>query len=256
MSKPIDAKSSEHRVLSYEMPRFDLGIPAEALGAMEQERKSSGFQLSEVVKNKTGVKQLEAQNLEVEIERRVLTKLAIIQESAYKEAFDLGKKEGQEEAYTRLSTKIDESLANLATLLGSIESLKTDLIAQNETHLVQLAFQMATHLAAQEISIDPNSTLQIIRQAVELAQSEEEITVQIAPEHLEFMESLRKETKRELEFLKRIKFEADPEVGIGGCVVVTNYGEIDSRFQERVARLWDTLKDSLVKVKKQLKSVS
>lgn len=256
MSKPISAKSSEHRVLSYELPRFDLGVSKVALDAMVEERKSNSFQLSEVVKNKTGVKQLELQNLENEVERRVLTKLESIQEQAYKEAFDLGKKEGQEEAYTRLSGKIDESLQNLASLMMSIENMKPELIAHNETHLVQLAFHMASRLAASEISIDPNSTLQIIRQAVESAQSEEEILVRVAPEHLEFLESLRKESRRELEFLKRTKFEADPAVGIGGCVVITNYGEIDSRFQERVSRLWDSLKDSLVKVKKQLKSVS
>ncbi len=256
MSKPISAKSSEHRVLSYEMPRFDLGISKEALDAMVEEKKSKSFQMSEVVKNKTGVKQLELQNLETEVERRVLSKLESVQETAYREAFDLGRQEGKEEAYTRLSAKIEENLAAMTALVASIENLKPELIAQNETHLVQLAFQMASHLAASEISIDPNSTVQIIKQAVELAQSEEEILIKVAPEHLEFMETLRKETKREFEFLKRTKFEADPGVGLGGCVVVTNYGEIDSRFQERVSRLWDTLKDGLVKVKKQLRSVS
>lgn len=238
------------------MPRFDLGVPAVALSAMEDERKSSSFQLADVVKNKTGVKQLEIQNLETEVERRVLAKLAAVQEGAYKEAFDLGKREGQEEAYSRLSEKINESLANLEALTQSIASLKTELKAENESHLVQLAFQMASQLAAHEISIEPNSTLEIIKQAVEMAQSEEEMIIKVAPEHLEFLENLRKETKRDLEFLKRTKFDADPEVGIGGCVVITNYGEIDSRFQERVSRLWDSLKDGLVKVKKQLKSVS
>lgn len=254
MSKPIDAKSSEFRVLQYEMPRFDLGIPSVALGAMEDEKKSSSFQLAEVVKNKTGVKQLELQNLETEVERRVLTKLAEIQEGAYKEAFDLGRREGLEEAYNRLSEKINKSLESLDALTSSISNLKTELKAENESHLVQLAFQMASQLAAHEISIEPNSTLEIIKQAVEMAQSEEEIVIKVSPEHLEFLEALRKETKRELEFLKRTKFEADPEVGVGGCVVITNYGEIDSRFQERVSRLWDSLKDGLVKVKKQLKS--
>lgn len=256
LSKPIDARSSTHRVLNYEMPTFELGISQVALGAMEDEKKSSSFQLSELVKNKTGVKQLELKNLEIEVEQRVLAKLAEVQEGAYKQAFDLGKLEGKNEAFNRFAEKIDTSLKNLESLVQSIESLKPDLLQANESHLVQLSFEMAQKLAALEISVDPTSTLEIMRQAVEHAQSEEDILIKISPDHLEFFETLKKEKRRELEFMKRTRFEADPDVGIGGCVVTTNYGEIDSRFTERVARLWDTLKDRLVKVKKQLKSVS
>lgn len=256
LSKTIDAKEAPLRVLQFEPPRFDLGIPGVALEALERQSQSKGFEMSELIRRQTGLKELEAQSVEEEIERRALEKLKDVQESAYKQAYDLGLDEGRKEAFRNSSREIEERLGHLDKLLGSIENLKAELVNQNESHLVQLAFHMAKRLAAHEVEANQEATLNIIRQAIEIAQTEEYITVKVNPEQLEFIETLRKENARQFEYMKKARLEADPEVGRGGCIVITNYGEIDSRFDERINQLWETLGAHLVKVKEELKSVS
>jgi flagellar assembly protein FliH len=249
LSKLIERLQTEFQVLEYSLPKIDLSITDIAIGAGEDERRSAGFRLSEIIRAKTGLKNREIQAHEDNIEDRTLQKLKEVKEAAYAEAFELGKREGKTEAYQNYSSEIDRRLKGFDQLIAAVEEIKLSLLAQNESHLIQLMFEMAKRLAAQEISVDPHSTLQIIQQAVSLAQSEEEIIIKVAPQHLEFIESLRLETKREFEFIKRAKIEADAEVGIGGCIVTTNYGEIDSRFDQRVSRLWESMQDTLVKIK-------
>ncbi len=252
LSKPISAAQAESRVLQYEPQRFDLGIPGVAMNS--ERKKSSGFQMSDIIRKQTGLKELEKQGQEEEIENRVLSRLKDVQESAYKEAYELGVGDGRKEAFRSASVEIEERLSDLDQLMGNIENIKAELFAQTESHLLQLAFHMAKRLAGHEIGVNPDSIVNILREAVQVAQSEEQVTVKVAPEQLEFLEKLQKEGTKEIEHLKKIKIEADKSVTVGGCIVHTNFGEIDSRFEQRVDRLWEAVSGNLIRVKDTLKS--
>lgn len=257
MSKPITAEKSHLHVMPFEPPVINLGIPGVALDLLERNRENaSGFHLSELNRSQTGIQKLEQENFEARVESEALAKLKEIQEQAYREAFDLGLAEGREKAFEEASLHIQEKLKNFEELMAGLQNLKRDLLTYNEAHLVQLTFRIAERLAGHEIQANPEATVEILRQAVAVAQSEEEIVVRVAPEQLEFLETLKAKTGRDFEFLKNAKLEPDPGVEAGGCIVQNNYGEIDSRFSERVGKLWDVLKDSLVRIKDQLKSVS
>ncbi|MGL1138590.1 FliH/SctL family protein, partial [Vibrio parahaemolyticus] len=76
--------------------------------------------------------------------------------------------------------------------------------------------------------------------AVELASEEENVLVQMNPEQVEFIELLRQQTNREFEFLKKLRLEPNASIKAGGCVVETNYGEVDARIETRLQQLWVT----------------
>lgn len=240
--------------MNYDPPRFDLGIPAVALELAERNQAGSRFTISELTRVQTGLQKLEAENFEERVENEAMDRLKDVQENAYREAFELGLVEGRKEAFQQNDALIKDKLKNLDDLMLSIQYLKKELLNYNESHLVQLTFHVGQRLAGHEISVSPEATLEILRQAVEVAQTEEEVTVLVSPDQLEFLEELRKQSGRELEFLKKVKLEPDASVEHGGCVVRNNYGEIDSRFSERISKLWDALKDNLVRVKPELKS--
>ncbi|PWU16149.1 MAG: flagellar assembly protein [Bdellovibrio sp.] len=257
MSKRIPRHQSDFRVLKFEPPRFDLGIPEAAMKTTGHKKatsqKQSSFQLSEIVLQQTGLKQLEARSAEDDIERRALEFLKDIQEEAFREAYNLGLDEGRKEAFRNTSTQIEERLAAFDKLLGNIETVKNELFAQAENHIVQLTYHLAHRLAAHEISINPEATKSILREAIEVAQAEENVTVKVAPEQFEFIDELKREGSREWEFMKKIRLEPDPQVGLGGCIVTTNYGEIDSRFEQRMGRLWETLQPTLSRPRDQFR---
>ena len=130
-----------------------------------------------------------------------------------------------------------------------IKRLKLDLVSFNEAHIVKLVYYLASRLAMKEIGKDSESVLNVMKQAIELADEDENILVRVAPSQVAFLEELKKETTRELDFVKNVTFEADKDIEVGGCVIETNYGEIDARIEERVAKLWDSIEETVPLVK-------
>lgn len=250
-------RSSNQKVLDFVPPKFELGTPGAAKQYIEDKKeKKTDFRMSDVIRVQTGVEQAEQNSFEQQVENRTLEKLKEVQETAYQEAYQLGFEEGKVEALKKKSTEITDRLDRFDTLLTSIEKLKLELVQQNESHLVQLAFHMASRIAHAEIKADPQATAAAIRSAVQTAQQEEEVTVQVAASQLDFLETLKKEMNREFEFMKKIKLVADPSVTEGGCIIETNYGVVDARVEERVSKLWETISESLFRVKNKITAAS
>ena len=240
--------------VEYQPLRFDLGTPDEALVYIENKKHGSDFRMSDPQRVQTGIADLESESTEGKIQEAALEKLKSIQEAAYKEAYDLGMEEGRKEAFKKHSQMIENQLQHLATLVQSIVGMKTDLMSYNESHLVRLMYHMASRIARVQISTHSETVIESIKQAVVIAQSEEKITVRVSPKQLEFLEELQKATGREFEFLKAVKFEGDETVTEGGCILETNYGEIDSRVEQRVEKLWEALVEAIPKVKDKVAS--
>jgi len=236
-------------VLEFVPKKFELGTPKEAMEYLQQKARGSDFRLNETIRIQTGVDEIEKASEEEKVEARALELLKDVQEGAYKEAYDLGISEGREEAFQKFSKEIDEKLAALESLLKSIEEAKSEIINFNEAHMVKLIFQIATKLARVEVEKNDQSLIEVLRGAVTLAQDEENVTVRVAAAQHDFVEELKKQNGRQFEFLKKIKFEPSEDISKGGCIVETNYGEVDARVEQRVQSLWETLIENVPKVK-------
>lgn len=247
----LKADIAKTSVLDYKPPKFELGAPEPAKKYIElkQTQGSSGFRMNDAIRIQTGVAQIEAQSLEESVDGRVLEKLKEIQEQAYQEAYQLGLEEGRKQAFEQATLEIESGLNNLEKIVSSLGEIKPEMLRFNETHLVQLAFHMAKRLAAAEIQANPEIVTEIVRQSVEVAQNEQNVLIFVNPSQLQLLETLKKEQSREFEFLKNVKLEPSEEVSVGGCIVQTNYGEIDARFEQRVEKLWAALADNLYRVK-------
>lgn len=254
-SKSVLSKEvAEKTVLEFVPVRFDFGTPEQALNYLAEKSKGSDFRMNDAIRVQTGIDQFEQKSDEEKVEEAALEKLKEIQESAYQEAYALGLEEGRKRAFEKVSSEIAERLGHLDGLLNGVKELKKEMVTFNESHLIQLVFHMASRLAKMELNGNNDAIIQILRDAVGLSQDEENITVRVSPSQFEFLEEIKKETGRELEFIKRIRFEPSDEISDGGCIVETNYGEVDARIEQRVEQLWTVLSENMPKVKNRIAS--
>lgn len=248
--KVVRQSGPMHRILEYTPPKFEMGVPEAAQSYIELKKtQPKPFKMAEHLRVQTGVQQIEEVSLEDQVENRTIEKLKEVQEAAYQEAYALGLSEGKKEAFDASSKEINARLQELDQTLVAISDLKKELTLQNEAHIAKLAFHIAEKLAYHTIEANHDVVVEVIRKAVELAQIEEEVTVQVAPTQLEFLNKLKTETGREYEFLKKIKLVSSDGVKEGGCIIETNYGHIDARFDERVKQVWGQFAESLHRVK-------
>ena len=236
-------------VMEYKPKQFDLGTPDQALDYLEQKQKGSDFVMSDVLRKTTGVEQIEKQSEEQKIEQLVLEKITEVQQQAYQEGYQLGKDEGFKSAFDKKTSEIEFGLQQLAESLTKIENIKSELVQQNETHLVSLVYKIAEKIAFAHIEQHPEVVLSVIKKSIETAQADQDVVVQIAKEQVEFIETMKQTVGRDFEFLKNVKVQPSDKVQVGGCIVETNYGVIDSRIDERTSKLWEEISQMLPKVK-------
>lgn len=255
MAKAVLRKEEAEKVaIAFQPQKFphvvtDTAKEFHALNAQTDEAGRPSFRIDRLVAEQTGVAELERLSIEEKVEREALLRLKEFQEAAYQEAYQLGLDEGRERALQERSVELGEKMQHLDDLLRSFETLKSDLIACNETQIVRLVFYMAKRLIYREIEIRPELILDVVREALLSAQSEENVTLQLSTSDLQFVESIKDKFGKEYEALKRAKLESSDEISPGGCVVETNFGDVNATLEQRLERLWSSVAEKLPKVK-------
>lgn len=247
-SSVLKKEHTKELVVEFTPSVLSMPTPGAALEYLKVKAQGADFTMSDASRKQTGIDEIEKASEEQRIEDLVVERLKGIQEGAYQEAYQLGLTEGREEAIRKSMQSFEDRMDQLAQSLTFIENIKSELIKQNESHLVQLAFHMASRLAFDHVEKNPEAIIQVMQTAIQLAQDEEKVVVRMNPEQITFIEELKKSTKRELQFLKHVELTADTEIQFGGCIIETNYGQVDARMEERVSKLWETLAESLPKV--------
>lgn len=257
-SKPI---KKEHvfvdqtaTVLDYSPREFNLGTPEAALDYLIQKEKGSDFVLSDVLRKTTGIESIERKNEEELIEQKVLEKVAEIQKKAYEEGFALGKEEGLNMALQKKTLEIEHGLSELNQAILAIQNLKPELVLQNETQFVKLVYQIASKLAQDHLASNNELILKVIKEAMNVAQAEEDVTIYLSAEQLAFVEQLKTTHPLETEFLEQAHLQASESVQAGGCIIETNYGEIDARTQIRFEKVWEEIHSLTPKITTSLSS--
>jgi flagellar assembly protein FliH len=256
VAKSVLPKDDAQKIaVAYSPRKFPQAVTPAASGfvAFQASQEAAGFessfQIDHLVAQQTGIADIERASIEERVEKEALVRLKELQEQAYKQAYALGLEEGREKAYQETSEILSQRLASLESLIQSVENLKPELVSFNEAHIVRLAYVMAKKIAMDEISERPDLILNVIRQAIQGAQSDEAVRVRLSQADFDFVEKMREKLGKDFDVLKRAKFEASESVTPGGCIVETNYGDVDATVEQRVDKLWESLASKRPKVK-------
>lgn len=258
-AKPIvTGLSSDQIVMDYRPREFPTFVTPSATDftSSQENGGSSGFKINPLIAEKAGISKLQAESLERAIEAQALEKLKEVQERAYQEAFELGLLEGTEKAFEAHKEEFASRLTYLDSILKSFEDLKGRLVAENETQIMSLVFDIAKRIALTEISANQSAILEVIRRVVEDAQTDERLVIRVSQEDYDFIENLKEKKQdgqgsKDQEMLRKIRLEVDAKVTSGGCLLETNYGSIDASIQQRVEKAWEIISGRSPKIQTQ-----
>lgn len=231
--------------VQYSPPEFPKRPSPAALEfvKIQVEHENPKFRINRVVASASGIETYENQSLSDRVETEALERLKQMQEEAYAQAYDLGREEGVERAYSEFSAAIIEKVKKLDETIVALEGLRIGLVKRNEAALIELVYQIAKKIILDEIERKPEVVAQVINLAVAESGAEQDITIQLAPTDLKFIEDAKDRYKEEWSLPKNTKFEAVEKILPGGCVVATNYGIIDASVEKRLERIWSTLNE-------------
>ena len=238
LSKNIIAKeSADDLAISYKPMSIGSQISEQAMEYVENHDSRGDFRVDKIVSEFVGIEELEKQTQQKEIADQALNLSKDIQEKAYEEAYQLGLKEGKATAYDEEKGRIENELVHIKNLIEEIKVIKTQLMADNEKQIVNLCFYMAKRLLMKEVETNEAYVQTLIKKTVEMAQSEEGVTIRVAPEDKIWFESHKETVFKELNLNSTTRVEEDREVKRGGVIVETQHGVIDATVEQRLEKL-------------------
>lgn len=189
---------------------------------------------------------------ELPVELDEAAQQALVQQAcddAYAEGFAQGQAQTALEWQRRMDEYIaqqgQEAAQRLQGVLHTLDASLIDMQQQMAQQVLELACDIARQVVRQELSVNPNALLPVVREAVGMLVNEgRPATVRLNPVDMEAMaEPLREEINA-----PGVQWMADGTVPAGGCLVESAGavvdGSIDKRWQRAIASLglqspWD-----------------
>jgi len=160
-------------------------------------------------------------------------------------ATEEGRQAALQAAQASLRTRLDQQLAStLAALRQAAENIEQARYAWQqrwEQHAVQLAAAIAARLCRRELSRQPEITQAWIREALELAAGNGQITLRLNPDDYQSLAAHAEAITKQLTGLGAVRMVADPAITAGGCRVDTEFGSLDQQLESQLARITEEL---------------
>ncbi len=154
-----------------------------------------------------------------------------LKKEAYSKGFEEGKKIGVESEKKIVASLLDDFRGAVAGL----EEFKENLCRDAEKSAFKFAFCLAEKILRVEVEKKNNAVLKIIKEALKKIMDDESVTIKINPSDLSYLENSGFLQSGDIVAGENVKFEADPEISRGGCLVEADSGLIDARIESQLS---------------------
>ncbi|MBU0479831.1 MAG: hypothetical protein KKG47_01895 [Proteobacteria bacterium] len=157
-------------------------------------------------------------------------------------AYDEGFARGREEGLAAVRREHDAMLVRLRELMQEIEARcagAVDLFAEQE--VLELVKVMVERLVNHEVSVNPRVIRATLIKALSYVVENSEVRVSLNPDDFNRLKEAGLEEAVLLEGLSRIQLMEDHAIEAGGCLLNTDYGEIDATLANRRQKLYQAV---------------
>jgi flagellar assembly protein FliH len=167
------------------------------------------------------------------------------QEKGYREGFEQGMKEGEKKGYDQALGKgreefakmNEEAMTSLQAIINEFDQVKHDIIFRAEQDTVVLAVAIAKKVIKKASMLSEDITMENIKSALSFVAKPTNLLVKVNARDVDHLKTL---TEKEADVFGRfqaIRFQADESIKPGGCVVVTQEGQVDGQLDVQVDRI-------------------
>lgn len=192
-----------------------------------------------------------------ELIRKATAEADKIREQAEAEGRSQGYRNGIEQAETEIAERsqqlADEMVGQrLSTVLPAAQQLLEEIVnarsqcqAEWERELVELATGIAEKLIRRTLEVEPDAMISGVREAIQLAVGKTSLELRLNPTDLEALGDRVRVAVQESARGIDVRLLGDDKVTPGGCIVVTEHGEIDAQIETMLTRISDELLEGI-----------
>jgi len=154
-----------------------------------------------------------------------------------KEALEQGREAGRQEGYAEGRIEVERLIERTQTVLERAQDKRAELLLETEQELISLVLLMTRKVVKVIADNQREVIVSNVEQALKKVRDRGNIIIRVNLADLKLTTEHTKEFIEKLEGVKSIQVAEDTSVDPGGCIIETDFGEIDARIASQLAEL-------------------
>jgi len=176
--------------------------------------------------------------------KKVLADALLQAEQMKRDAYEKGHAEGYGKGEAVALVKYDEKIEQLGRMMEAVERQRAVVQQDYEKDLLPVILAVADRLVHHEISVNQKVILSCLKMAMQFVAESAVIRVHLHPDDFA---RIREASLRNPELLsgrKQLDLVEDERVGQGGCLLRSDFGEVDASFEKFRSRLFAVVEEA------------
>jgi flagellar assembly protein FliH len=148
-----------------------------------------------------------------------------------------GKAAGEDAGFAEGKAEVERLIASCNTMLTRIQDKRGDIVAQAEQQIVELCLLITRKVVKAIASAQQETLILNIKEALRKVKTQGEIIVKVNIADLKLATEHEKEFISMVESTGKIEIFEDSRVDQGGCIIETDFGEVDARISAQLSEL-------------------
>jgi flagellar assembly protein FliH len=179
----------------------------------------------------------DAESRIAELESQAIAKV----EAAEKEATKRGREAGRDEGFKEGVGEVERLVTRIHVILDRAMEKRGEILEQAETQVVELVLLVARKVVKVISENQKSVVVQNIQQALRKLKTKADVVVRVNMADLELTSSHIKDFVQMAENARSLTVVEDTTIDRGGCVIETDFGEIDARISSQLSELEDRI---------------
>lgn len=158
-----------------------------------------------------------------------------------KEAYDTGFKEGIESGFVAGKEEVERLIEKVHQVLNAAIEKRNQIIEESETQLINLVLLISQKVIKVISENQKNVVVNNVIQALRKLKTRGEVVVRVNLEDVKLTTNHIKDFMRMVDSVRSITVLEDSTVDRGGCIIETDFGEIDARISSQLNEITDKI---------------
>ncbi len=166
-----------------------------------------------------------------------------VKDAAYKEGYARGYDEGFEKAFADSNNDLAKLAEKLKKILAETINKRNEIIDVAEAQVIDVAILIAKRVVKMLTERDKGIVIRNIQEALRRIKGRTKITIRVNIDDLEVSARHKDEFYQMLDKIEGVTVLEDPNVDVGGCMIETDFGDIDARINTQLNEIETAIKE-------------
>ncbi|AHH03265.1 Flagellar assembly protein fliH [Borrelia nietonii YOR] len=154
-----------------------------------------------------------------------------------------GRNEGYDAGFKKGCEDFDKVLGKLNSMISALVAKRKEIFESSEEHIMNLVMQIAVKVVKKIIDSQKGVVIENVNEALKKIKSKTNIIIRVNLDDIDVVSHQKQEFISKFDFIENLEVVEDVNIGKGGCVIETDFGEIDARISSQLDRIEEKFKN-------------